>query len=157
MKVDFSKLVLMGLLLALLLVGCGGEPEIPPTPTLSVLQLELGAAADAWQALGIDDYQMRVRYRHPGWDVQELDVVVEDGVPQVEAHSCFPERRCAIREVETARFTVDNVLAEAQARAAEGDLVHTVYHESYHFPRIVEAGEGDSWELSSFEVTEASN
>ena len=137
----------------LLLAGCGAdEPKVPPTPTLSPLQVELNAAAEAWQAAGIDDYTMEINFRHPGWNVQTLSVEVRDGQPEIKNHGCFPERTCAKRDVEAGRLTIDNIIAEVQAAAGRGLVQHVVYHEAFHFPRIAEVRKEASWEVSNFQL-----
>jgi hypothetical protein len=146
------------LLTGLMLAACQDQaPPTPATPTPNAQQLELQAAAAAWQAHGIDDYTAKIRYRHPGWNTQEFQVRVENGTPTVEEQSCIPERNCPLHDVDSARLTVDNVLTEALAAAATGQVDHLVYHETYNFPRIVAMEPGadvDSWEISNFQPGE---
>lgn len=142
------------LLLTTLLFACAREELPPATPTLTPQQVELEEQIALWEEQEIDDYTMKVNLRHPGWHVQVLQVMVVDGQPQLESHTCFPERSCAVREVDTGRLTVANVVEETLALAANGQIEQIVYHEEYGFPRIVDASDADAWELSNFQVIE---
>jgi hypothetical protein len=149
-----SRLLAIFALLPLLVVtGCqtsADSPEAPPAP--ADLRRELEAAASAWHDAGLEDYAMRVRYRHPGWHVQVLDVRVESGVPAVTSHGCVPRRSCSTYDVEAARLTVDNIFQEAQNTAATIPVEHLVIHNKYGFPGIVafSGDSADSWEISNF-------
>lgn len=151
-----QPLVLFCFLCVLVTAGCQSEtggPEARSTQTANELQLEEAKAA--WEASQVEAYIMRVRYRHPGWHVQVLDVRVEDGTATVISHSCVPRRSCSTHEVSNSLLTVDNVFREALAAAASGHIDHLVIHEKYGFPRIVSVnGDADSWEISNFKVLE---
>lgn len=146
-------LALFYLLPLLVAAGCQNRADGPePPPGSADLKRELETAAAAWQAAGIEDYAMRVRYRHPGWHVQVLDVRVEGGVPAVTGHGCVPRRSCSTHDVESARLTVDNIFREAQTTAATAPIEHLVIHNKYGFPGIVAFSgvSADSWEISNF-------
>jgi hypothetical protein len=136
------------------LMSCGRSADGPTaTPTRTPLQEDIEDAAAAWESQAITDYQMNVKFRHPGWNVQVLDVSVSDGTPVVESHTCFPERSCAVRQVDASRLTVANLIAELRRAAAQGIVEHVVYHDTFAFPRIITTGE-DSWEISNFRVAD---
>ncbi|MDT8307354.1 MAG: DUF6174 domain-containing protein [Anaerolineae bacterium] len=134
--------------------GCRAETSGPEgTPTQRAYELQLEEARAAWEASRVEAYTMRVRYRHPGWHVQVLDVRVEDSQATVIAHSCVPRASCTVHEVSNRLLTIENVFQEAVAAATSGQIEHLVIHNKYRFPRIVTVG-GDavSWEISNFRV-----
>lgn len=145
-------LVLVVLVLVALLSACQ-QDRVEPTPTLSPQQAEFLDAIAQWRAAGIENYTMRVTYRGPGWNPQVLNIRVTDGEPEVERHVCFPERTCAIRQMEVVDLSLDNIFNNAEQLAQRNEVGHVVYNDEYGFPRIIDTSEGD-WEISDFQVVQ---
>lgn len=150
------SLAVLYMVLVVVACGCQGVAEEQQEPlTQAPYELQLAEAEAAWQASSVDAYTMRVRYRHPGWHVQVLDVRVEGGAATISRHSCVPRRSCTVQEVSSHRLTVDHIFQEAITAAATGHVDHLVIHEKYSFPRIISVtGDADSWEVSNFKALE---
>ena len=142
-----------GLLLVLLLVGCGGGETavspIPPTP--STRQQELTEAKAGWEAQHIQSYLIDIQYNEPQKNPQNVVVEVRDGVAAFLDHDCMPQRTCIMSKLDPADFAIDALIARTQTLLAEGEITHLVYHDTYHYPRVIESGQG-TWLISNFRL-----
>lgn len=144
-----------GFLLVIWLAGCGGaggETAVAtPPPTPSSREQELSAAQANWQAQQIQSYLIDIQYNEPAKDPQTLVVEVRDGTATFLDHDCMPQRTCALSKLDPATFTIDALIARAQTLLIEGEITHLVYHDTYHYPRVIESAKG-TWLISNFRL-----
>ena len=171
------RLLVLFLIGVLILAGCGrpnrapiagdtaADAGVPPDLALSssseaesadntLLLRELEAAVEKWESHAITRYSLRVRHSQPTWNVQIIDVTVEDNVVVESKQDCFPQRNCILKKIEPQDFTVE-VLFEVAWRVANlGDgPVEITFTETYGYPNAI-AYEDGFWNLEAFKPLE---
>jgi hypothetical protein len=97
----------------------------------------------------MQSYLIDIQYNEPQKNPQTMVVEVRDGVASFLDHDCMPQRTCIMSKLDPADFTIDALTARAQMLLAEGEITHLVYHDSYHYPRVIESNKG-TWLISNF-------
>ncbi len=133
-------------------VMADAEATIDPT----IFSEELAQAQALWDKQNITNYTMQVRYSQPTWNVQILQITVENGEVTDSKQSCFPIEDCILRDVDATQFTVDQMLDIA---ATVGELglpasdVDITFNSNYGYPNAIAYPDG-FWNIESFTPVE---
>lgn len=111
----------------------------------------MAEAKAGWEAQHIQSYLIDIQYNEPQKNPQSVVVEVRNGVATFLDHDCMPQRTCIMSKLDPADFTIDTLTARAQTLLLAGEITHLVYHDTYHYPRVIESGQG-TWLISNFRL-----
>lgn len=130
------------------------DAEAPVDPT--VFSEELAQVQALWDEQNITNYTMQVRYTQPTWNVQILQITVENGEVINSKQSCFPVEDCILRDVDATQFTVDqmpDIAATVGELGLAADDVDITFNSNYGYPNAIAYPDG-FWNIESFTPVE---
>ena len=129
-------------------VMAAAEATVDPTQ----FSEELAQARALWDEQNITNYTMQVRYNQPTWNVQILQVTVENGEVVDVEQSCFPQENCILRDVDATQFTIPQLL-DIAANVGELGLpasdVDITFNSNYGYPNAIVYPDA-FWNVESF-------
>lgn len=137
--------------------GAGSAGAVTPTEPAdnTMLLQELEAAMKKWEEHEITRYSLRVRHSQPTWNMQIIDVIVENGVVVESKQDCFPTRTCVLKKIEPQDFTIEALFEVARQVATLGDgPVEITFTDTYGYPNAIIYEDG-FWNLETFQPLEA--